>query len=406
MHNMDPVSIIGVVAAIQQLLLSVYSYGQGVRECKNEINALCSELLALKSPLEHIQLNFDVGFLTTDNSQDIESDELLRDAQAALSSSMISSVEFQQMLQNADDAVQEILERLSIRPGKLKSSLRKLVWPLNKVEIKRRIEHFDRLKSWFILATTTDNYAMCRESYLKICSIDMRSQRQESLQEKRATEKLQQDIRAWLAPSDPYDAHDAALNKHVKGTGSWFLDGPLVDFVENGDAKILWLAGKPGSGKTVLLSAAIEAVQDRCTMNGESCPIIFFFCCFTNHDSQEPFNILGSILIQLYDTVPELWKTVEYEYAKRKMTPHREPRRFEITILEELLLEGFKLAPKAFLFLDAINESKENETILASIKRIQTQRPVRIMISCTEEIAPDLRGLRLLVNVYGLGKGH
>lgn len=53
---MDPASIIGLSAAIQQLLGSIFKYGQGVREAKREINQLCGELLGLKAALEHVQL--------------------------------------------------------------------------------------------------------------------------------------------------------------------------------------------------------------------------------------------------------------------------------------------------------------------------------------------------------------
>lgn len=83
---MDPVSIIGLTAAIQQLLGSIYKFGQGIHEARTEINLLCSELLALKAAFEHIQLNVQL-----DSNQDVVTAGA---AQRVLSSSNFATPEF------------------------------------------------------------------------------------------------------------------------------------------------------------------------------------------------------------------------------------------------------------------------------------------------------------------------
>ena len=86
-----PAATIGLTAAIQQLLTTVYQFGQGVREAKAEINPLCSELLALKAALDHVQLNLNAGLTGSFGAAE--------DAQLTLSSSNFSTSEFVVMWQ-------------------------------------------------------------------------------------------------------------------------------------------------------------------------------------------------------------------------------------------------------------------------------------------------------------------
>jgi hypothetical protein len=152
---MDPISIISLTAAIQQLLSCVYNYGQGVREAKKEINQLCSELLALKAALEHVQLNLGLN-------RSIE----LGDAQSILSSSNFATPEFQSMVSSTDTLLKELLARLDLKSSRFKSSLQRLAWPLFRDDVKLYTERLERTKSWFVLATTSDSmYALLRITF-------------------------------------------------------------------------------------------------------------------------------------------------------------------------------------------------------------------------------------------------
>ena len=150
---MDPASVIGCAAAIQQLLSCVYQgfqYGKGVYEAKKEINRLCSELLGLKAALEHIQLNLGLN-----RSVQLGASE---DAQRILSSSNFSTPEFHEMLCSTQRILKELLARLDVKPtSRLAASMQKLCWPLVKDDVKVYIDRLERSKSWFILATTSDN---------------------------------------------------------------------------------------------------------------------------------------------------------------------------------------------------------------------------------------------------------
>ena len=146
---MDPLSIIGLIAAIQQIINSVYSFGQGVRESKTEINQLCSELLALKAALEHVQLNFSTG--ATDDAKPVKA------APSPLISEPLATPECKNMIASAESILKDLLARLKVKPNRLKTALQRLSWPLIKDDVKRYVERLHRLTSWFVLATTSGN---------------------------------------------------------------------------------------------------------------------------------------------------------------------------------------------------------------------------------------------------------
>ncbi|KAI0269095.1 hypothetical protein BGY98DRAFT_307654 [Russula aff. rugulosa BPL654] len=71
--------------------------------------------------------------------------------------------------------------------------------------------------------------------------------------------QLRHDLRKWLSPSDPSINHNIACGAHRKQRAEWFFQGRI--FTEwKSDGSLLWLHGKPGSGKSVLCSTIIQDV--------------------------------------------------------------------------------------------------------------------------------------------------
>lgn len=166
---MDPASIVGLTVATQQLLkciYDVYSFGQSVYDAKEEINQLCSELLALRSALEHIRLNSD--FTRRARS------EIKKDAQLTVfSSSNFATPEFQEMVSSTEIILKELQARLELKPNRLKSSFQRLTWPL-RGDVRRYVDQLERAKSWFVLATTSDNMYGSIKSLFWISATDTR----------------------------------------------------------------------------------------------------------------------------------------------------------------------------------------------------------------------------------------
>lgn len=391
---MDPVSIIGLTAAIQQILQAVYAYGSSVREAKTEINQLCSELLALKAALDHVCLNSNVDQLNSG----METLGLFKEAQEVLSTSSFATPEFEQMLVTTDKIIQRLLGRLQQSPGKLNAAKRGITWHLVKDDIKRDIDRLNRLKTFFILATTSDNTVLCRESYLKICAIDLRLQKQEDFQERSEGSRLREAVRKWLAPYDPYHFYEDAMQSFQEGTGSWFLDDVFQNWLESDGPPVLWLRAGPGSGKTTLLSAAIKRAHDRAQLLSDSTALAFFYCSFTDQGSQDLHNLFGSFLAQLCDHDSNAWKDVENQYVKRKGSSPQEPKKLELEAIKVSITQCSMQSSETILFLDALNESKEHSKILASfLSLIRDGSKIRVIVSSTEEIIPNVSSQQGLV---------
>jgi len=62
--------------------------------------------------------------------------------------------------------------------------------------------------------------------------------------------QLRQDLRRWLSPPDPSTNHNIACSAHHKGTATWFFQGGIFGEWKT-TYSLLWVHGKPGSGKSV-----------------------------------------------------------------------------------------------------------------------------------------------------------
>ncbi|KAH9026549.1 hypothetical protein EDB84DRAFT_337595 [Lactarius hengduanensis] len=63
--------------------------------------------------------------------------------------------------------------------------------------------------------------------------------------------QIEQDIRKWFSPPDPSTNYNIACDAHHEGTAAWFLESMIFkDWMSIGS--LLWIHGKPGSGKSVL----------------------------------------------------------------------------------------------------------------------------------------------------------
>ncbi|KAH9037510.1 hypothetical protein EDB85DRAFT_609184 [Lactarius pseudohatsudake] len=66
--------------------------------------------------------------------------------------------------------------------------------------------------------------------------------------------ELRKDLRKWIAPPDPSVNYNTASDAHHEGTAAWCTTGSsFADWKASGS--LLWVHGKPGSGKSILRCA-------------------------------------------------------------------------------------------------------------------------------------------------------
>ncbi|KAH9073522.1 hypothetical protein EDB83DRAFT_2219557, partial [Lactarius deliciosus] len=108
--------------------------------------------------------------------------------------------------------------------------------------------------------------------------------------------QLRDGLRRWVTPPDPSTNHNIACDIHYGGTAAWFFRGSI--FAEwKSTGSLLWVYGKPGSGKSILCSTII---QDIASLREEGSALMaYFYFDFRDLHKQHRRNLLPSLLIQL-----------------------------------------------------------------------------------------------------------
>ncbi|KAH9966534.1 hypothetical protein BC827DRAFT_1152961 [Russula dissimulans] len=87
-----------------------------------------------------------------------------------------------------------------------------------------------------------------------------------------------------------------ARNAYHEGSAKWFIHGNTFQRWKMGTGSLLWIYGKPGSGKSILSFSIIEDITKSCEVGLAS--IAFFYFDFKD-ESKNTRGALSSLLVQL-----------------------------------------------------------------------------------------------------------
>lgn len=293
------------------------------------------------------------------------------------------------MLETAQSTLQKLNRTLGDASGNTKVSLlKRLTWPFKREEVVMYTRNLERIKTYFIMATTTDNQKVCTHILFEVQNLKKQMHAQERSNDHSHVRKTMPN---WLSSSDVLRSHRNALSSRQEGTGIWFLASHCDPWLEGreikGNERLLWLRGKPGSGKTVLISSCIEQARRRIEQSLGGA-LAYFYCSVNDPSSQDPANIVGCFVRQICESRPDLWQYVEPLYMHASRESASAPKKLQLRQLEHLLVMLCGLIKdKVFLFLDAPNESDSSGTILDVVCKIlaDCRHTVRLMVACTED---------------------
>ncbi|KAH9022679.1 hypothetical protein EDB85DRAFT_367358 [Lactarius pseudohatsudake] len=104
--------------------------------------------------------------------------------------------------------------------------------------------------------------------------------------------------RAWLSPPDPSTNHNIASATQHGGTATWFFQGSIfTGWKSKSTTSLLWIHGKPGSGKSILCSAIIQDIL--VLWEAGLASMAYFYFDFKDTNKQNLRNLLPSLLTQL-----------------------------------------------------------------------------------------------------------
>lgn len=112
----------------------------------------------------------------------------------------------------------------------------------------------------------------------------------------------------------------------------------------------------------------------------------YHYCAFSDPDSQQPVNILGSFAVQLSAWRPSILEDLN-RYFERDRSGNRE-KTLQVGEVEKVLVEHITSFNTVILLLDALNESHDLSDTVAFLTRLLQRAPnLKILATSTRSAA-------------------
>ncbi|KAH9035901.1 hypothetical protein EDB85DRAFT_2112683, partial [Lactarius pseudohatsudake] len=200
-------------------------------------------------------------------------------------------------------------------------------------------------------------------------------------------------LREWVFPPDPSTNHNIACDLHHGGTAQWFFQGSMFGKWKS-TGSLLWIYGKPGSGKTILCSAII---QDIVTLSeAGSASMAYFYFDFRDLDKQHIRNLLPSLLIQLSSQSDPRRDILSQLYLAHD-NGEKKPR---VGVMTQCLRDMLTISDQRpiYIILDALDECPNSsgipsprEQVVALVKDLVNLRLPHLHICVTSRPEFDIR---------------
>ncbi|KAH8989880.1 hypothetical protein EDB86DRAFT_1841816 [Lactarius hatsudake] len=168
---------------------------------------------------------------------------------------------------------------------------------------------------------------------------------------KKNLDRSRKKSRKWLSPPDPSQNQNVACEVCYDGTATWFIQG--TTFLEwRTRGSLLWIHGKPGSGKSVLCSTIIKGVESM--QEAATCSMAFFYFDFRDDEKRNRRGLLTSLLVQFCARSDDCCDILSRLYSVHDDGLRQPNDRALLDCLKEMLTVG-KLG-ETYIIVDALDE--------------------------------------------------
>ncbi|KAH8983654.1 hypothetical protein EDB92DRAFT_1759443, partial [Lactarius akahatsu] len=200
-------------------------------------------------------------------------------------------------------------------------------------------------------------------------------------------------LRKWQSPPDPSTNHNIAGDRQHEGTAEWFFESSQFENWKL-TGSLLWIHGKPGSGKSVLCSAIINNITTLCEAGSAS--MAYFYFDFRDVDKKARRNLLPSLLIQLSTCSDAFCDILSRLYETHDKGARQPSDKALIQCLKEMLT--LPNQGPVYLILDALDECPDTsgvpsarKQVLDLLKDLVSLRLSNIHIGVTSRPEADIR---------------
>ncbi|RBA09666.1 hypothetical protein FPRO05_05602 [Fusarium proliferatum] len=248
--------------------------------------------------------------------------------------------------------------------SKGKALLESLSWRLKGNDVTQSIANLQRCKTSLNLVISSHNSNIERLSLSindKTTQSDQRLDTFNTNLERSQLDKQQTAIMNWLSPLKPGHNHSQLKSARQPGTAEWFHKSKRFEDWFRGRNTMLWLSGPPGSGKSVMMSQAIEAVASRISQCEEPAAYAFVYCDFRDPNTQDIINIFGALLSQLCAQIGIF--PVELVEAYESSTKENHGYGPTIEIISQTI-QILSMNRRVYLLIDALDEAKDYKQLV------------------------------------------
>ena len=344
-----PISIVGLITGVVELadmvFVRTFLYVKAVKERDKDMLALNSEVGALFGILSRLQLL----------SGAMEGGE--REEEDEGCEPFLQAVHLDKCLKT----LLTIKSKLDAHEGDghatgrraLRSALRALRWLFTSSEVGDLLMEIERHKTNLSLALTADGLSALLGALSTQGEICNTVHGIESELNRVVLNDQRRQILDSFGSTDPGNNHDMSRKLWHPCTGSWLTNGTeFRGWLTNMTAQDIWCYGIPGSGKTVLASAVIEEVL-KC--RSHSVAAAYFYYDYKDVKTQDPANILGSLVKQLIRQSEQCFKKSEafhevHHSGKQVSTSYRPDE------LRDLILQMSSSFNRTMIVVDGLDE--------------------------------------------------
>lgn len=324
---MDPLSGVASVIAVVQLAQAIggvlKTYYNGAREARADIDRLYFSISGVELLL-------------------VQAETFLDDASGAISQ---LAIEFENI-------------RVLLKAPKIKSRIgrhiaQSLQWPFKGREIEKIVGIIEQHKSTLSIGLDIEMLDVQTKHSDILASI------QDDIKNAQSDQDHQRILR-WLSQSvpNPSQEHNAARDKHEKGTGTWLVESEEVENWTSNKNSLLWLSGGAGSGKSLLCSTVIEYLKNRARSQIHCISAVtYWYFSFATKETLNISTFLCSIIRDLCSKLLVIPSQVQDAWIDANNGQQRPTTRELLEILHTTL----KHFDDVYLIVDAVDEYPRSE---------------------------------------------
>jgi hypothetical protein len=247
-----------------------------------------------------------------------------------------------------------------------------------------------------------------------------------------AGDRLQQEIRNWLLPPDPWKNHNIACKSRHRGTTTWFVRGDsFSEWKSSGQGSVLWVHGKRTLSPVLVLLQGLmvspwQRVQERAyfgmstaqniSFSGLILSVIsskivedvdimrrsglaslaFFYCDFREDQKKDKRGLLSSLLFQLCDQSDSYCNILSNFYSTHRRGAQTPSDEALARCLQDIL--NLPKHPPIYLIVDALDECPDTlarpsprEEVLELVKELTESRLPNLRICVTSRPEADIK---------------